>query len=249
MSRTTLNLVIDLSTAALFAGLVATGYVLGFAIPPGTNRSLMLWGMTRHRWGDVHFWISLAFLAAVLVHVCLHWRWVVATLGKRLGVSRPRPARSALATGLAVAALAGLLGWLTNAGVREVADPAAADVGPRPAGNGYETEATPGPAGPARPVDFWGEVAPVLERSCVGCHGPKRAKAGFRADRREDFFGGKDGPLVLPGDAARSPLIGIVTGTRPDLARPDCHKLPGPEAALLRAWIECGAPWPDRPGR
>ena len=47
---------------------------------------------------------------------------------------------------------------------------------------------------------FRKDVYPILERSCVSCHGPKSQRAGFRIDREEDFsreFGGM--PLVVPG--------------------------------------------------
>ena len=39
MSRTSVNLLVDLSAAALFLGMIATGYILGFALPPGTNKA------------------------------------------------------------------------------------------------------------------------------------------------------------------------------------------------------------------
>jgi hypothetical protein len=49
------NLLIDLIAAGLMVGMMATGYVLCFPLPPGSNKDLTLWGLTRHRWGDVHF--------------------------------------------------------------------------------------------------------------------------------------------------------------------------------------------------
>lgn len=69
-------------------------------------------------------------------------------------------------------------------------------------------------------------------------------------DRREDFFG-KDGstPLVMPGKSAESPLIAIVSGLRKDIPRADVHRLSDEKVAVLRAWIDAGAPWPERSGK
>jgi len=104
----------------------------------------------------------------------------------------------------------------------------------------------PAAEGPHK-VAFWKDVYPILEQSCLSCHGLNKQLGGFRADRREDFFG-KDGstPLVVPGRSAESPLIAIVSGLRKDMPRADVHRLPAKQVALLRAWIEAGAPWPER---
>jgi hypothetical protein len=66
-------------------------------------------------------------------------------------------------------------------------------------------------------------------------------------DQREDFFG-KSGkpPLVIPGKSEDSPLIAIVSGKR-DIARPDVHWLPNDQVEILRAWIDAGAAWSERP--
>jgi len=38
--------------------------------------------MDRHEWGDIHFYLSLAFLTTMLLHVVLHWAWVQSTFRK-----------------------------------------------------------------------------------------------------------------------------------------------------------------------
>jgi hypothetical protein len=62
-----------------------TGYILWFALPPGTNRTHSLWGCSQ--FGAVHFWISVTLLAVLAIHVALHWRWLVVGLSRRLGVA------------------------------------------------------------------------------------------------------------------------------------------------------------------
>jgi hypothetical protein len=67
-------------------------------------------------------------------------------------------------------------------------------------------------------------------------------------DRREDFFRKDgDGPLVVPSQSARSPLIDIVSGARKDIPLPDRHRLPERDIQLLRGWIDSGAAWPPHP--
>ena len=65
MKRFLDNLFVDLLSAALMVGMAATGYILRFPLPPGTNKSLSLWGLTRHQWGAVHTWIGYGLAAAV----------------------------------------------------------------------------------------------------------------------------------------------------------------------------------------
>ena len=92
MNRTITNVIIDLAAASLFVGMIVTGYILRFPLPPGTNRVLTLWGFTRHQWGTVHFWISLGMLAVIVIHLGLHWKWIVTVVGKRLRlVKRAHP--------------------------------------------------------------------------------------------------------------------------------------------------------------
>ena len=43
MNRTFRNLIVDLAAAFLFLGMMATGYILRFPLPPGTNKVMTLW--------------------------------------------------------------------------------------------------------------------------------------------------------------------------------------------------------------
>jgi len=251
MKRTALNLLIDALAAICFLGMIATGYVLRFPLPPGTNKSLSLWGLSRHQWGGVHFWISLGLLAVLLTHLALHWQWVVTVVGRQLRLAtnpQGRHLRSGALSLLAVAAAMGLFAWVAEVSVRDRDEPCC------PPG---ETTGTPVPsdstsgetkvAGENSKVRFWKDVYPVLEASCLSCHGSRKAQGGFRVDRREDYLGknGKE-PLVVPGNSAESQLIAIVSGLRSDMPMAARHKLPERDVAILRAWIEAGAEWPEK---
>jgi hypothetical protein len=96
-------------------------------------------------------------------------------------------------------------------------------------------------------VDFWKEIMPVFQASCIQCHGPTRQTSGFRVDQRENFFSPRGGaPLVVPGDAAGSRLLDIISGKQPGMKAAASHQLPPDEIQLLKTWIESGADWPTR---
>ncbi len=80
------NIVLDLVGAFLLSSLAATGALLIWKLPHGSGRGYaggVTWlGLGRHEWGDVHFWIALAAVALVLIHVTLHWAWVRAVWPK-----------------------------------------------------------------------------------------------------------------------------------------------------------------------
>jgi len=259
MKRFLDNLIVDLIAAGLMIGMLATGYIIRFPLPPGSNKYLTLWGLTRHEWGDIHFWISLGLLAVVLLHVCLHWQWLVISVKRRLPWttgSATSPLVSGLMTLLVLGAVLALFGWLAQSNVRTITGPRA-DVcppslaeGAKKSGDaGRPTTRTPTTADQQQVVS-WSDVYPVLERSCLSCHGPKKQRGAFRVDRREDYFGkGSSTPLVVPGKSAESPLIAIVSGLRKNMPMADVHQLPDEQVALLRAWIDAGAIWPERTGR
>ena len=45
---------------------------------PGFNASPM--GLTRHQWNDLHLWAGLSIIAILIIHIALHWKWVVCTV-------------------------------------------------------------------------------------------------------------------------------------------------------------------------
>src|SRR5262245_1030338 len=97
-------------------------------------------------------------------------------------------------------------------------------------------------------VDFAKDIRPILEKNCYECHGSEKEKSGLRLDLKGPALkGGDNGALLVPGQSAQSLLIKLVEGTRDDIARMP-HKrepLPAAQIALLRAWIDQGADWPD----
>lgn len=67
--------------------LAFSGVVIRYALPRGSggggtgwraaSRPVMeFWNLSRHEWGDLHFWVSMIFVAAICLHLFLHWNWI-----------------------------------------------------------------------------------------------------------------------------------------------------------------------------
>ena len=98
-------------------------------------------------------------------------------------------------------------------------------------------------------VRFSRDIRPILSENCFACHGPDPGsrKADMRLDTREGFFADRgDGPMVVSGKPLQSPLYQRVASKDEGEIMPplDSHKSLKPgEIALIRRWIEEGAPW------
>jgi hypothetical protein len=101
-------------------------------------------------------------------------------------------------------------------------------------------DAAPTPP-PARPVSFARDVAPILDRWCVSCHGVREAEAALRLDSLSGVMrGGDAGPVVIPGNPEES-LLAAKVERRQRPSMPPRRKLPAAAIALIRAWIAAGA--------
>ncbi|HEU5135429.1 MAG TPA: c-type cytochrome domain-containing protein, partial [Steroidobacteraceae bacterium] len=96
------------------------------------------------------------------------------------------------------------------------------------------------------PGSFYAErVAPILEKNCAGCHGPRLQRARLRLDTLGDVqLGGKNGRVVVAGDPQASTLY-----TRLLLPRGDKRAMPAgnkpplakDELRVIELWIAAGA--------
>ena len=59
------------------------------------------------------------------------------------------------------------------------------------------------PAATKKGVTYTTDIKPLLEASCIRCHGAERPKAGLRLDSLENILkGSKEGPVVVAGNSA-----------------------------------------------
>jgi mono/diheme cytochrome c family protein len=101
----------------------------------------------------------------------------------------------------------------------------------------------PAGASPAAepPADPGREVLALFQARCVRCHGAEKPKAKLSlADADGLRRGGRDGAVVVPGRPDDSPLWQLVR----DGKMPPKEPLAEAERALVRRWIEGGAPAP-----
>jgi len=104
------------------------------------------------------------------------------------------------------------------------------------------------PPAASRRVEFAIDIRPIFEKSCHACHGAEKQKADYRLDSKAAALKGGEShvPAIRPGDSAGSPLIHLVAGLVPETRMPaKGDPLTSEQIALLRAWIDQGAHWPD----
>lgn len=97
-------------------------------------------------------------------------------------------------------------------------------------------------------VDFHREIRPIFEQACYSCHQGGKVKGGLRLDTHAGaLLGGKaDGASIVPHKPADSPIFQRITSTDTEEIMPaKGDPLPPASIALIKRWIEQGAPWPD----
>jgi hypothetical protein len=67
--------VIALTLISVWSMAAFSGFLLWFAPSgPRAGWNILLLGLTKRQWGEVHFWISVAALGVTIVHVIIDWR-------------------------------------------------------------------------------------------------------------------------------------------------------------------------------
>jgi hypothetical protein len=121
---------------------------------------------------------------------------------------------------------------------------------------GAQTPSSPASGGPSvsesgqATVDYLRDIRPILSNACYQCHGPdeESREADLRLDQKAGALGATaSGSLVLvPGKPRQSELLRRIESDDADARMPprDSGKSLSPEQiALIRKWIEEGAPW------
>jgi mono/diheme cytochrome c family protein len=91
-------------------------------------------------------------------------------------------------------------------------------------------------------LDFASQVRPILEANCFECHGGDQRKGGLSLESYADVLeGGKNGPIVRPGNSADSLIVHRITGVGGDQMPKDAAPLSAAEIALVTRWIDEGA--------
>ncbi|MCF7785352.1 MAG: DUF1553 domain-containing protein [Prosthecobacter sp.] len=100
---------------------------------------------------------------------------------------------------------------------------------------------------PALAVDFDQDIRPLLQKHCVECHGAKKQKGELRLDAKIFAFkGGHEGLAIAAGDTTKSLLLQRIKSTDDEERMPPKGEPLSPaQIALIQAWIQAGAVWPE----
>ena len=96
----------------------------------------------------------------------------------------------------------------------------------------------------ARPkVNFQDNVSAIFQARCNSCHNADKAKGGLALETfGSTLQGGGSGKVVEPGDLEGSHLWQLVSHAEEPKMPPQSPKIPDAELAIIKAWIEAGAP-------
>src|SRR5688572_14342066 len=102
------------------------------------------------------------------------------------------------------------------------------------------------PAAKKDGLTFDKDIKPMIENSCLKCHGAEKPKSKYRVDSREAFIKGGDSEeaAVVPGKSEKSPVVLYVADLVEDMEMPPTDKrdkypkMTNEQIGLLRAWID-----------
>lgn len=79
MKRQQLTQLIDLLSFLALIAMMVTGFVIAWSLPPRSGGA-EIWALSRHQWGDIHFYSSLLFTALISLHLFFHLRYIKTAL-------------------------------------------------------------------------------------------------------------------------------------------------------------------------
>jgi dipeptidyl aminopeptidase/acylaminoacyl peptidase len=105
--------------------------------------------------------------------------------------------------------------------------------------------------GPGTPVyadsapNFNTQVAPILQKNCLACHSSAAKMGGLVMENFDALMkGGAHGAAIVPGKPDQSRLIQMLEGKVQPRMPFGGDPLPAADIAILKAWVESGAPGP-----
>jgi hypothetical protein len=79
MKKTDWQYLVDTFLFICIVGIAFIGFLMGLVIPRGPQASesaKYFLGLHRHQWGNIHFFLSIAFVVFVIIHLILSWSWI-----------------------------------------------------------------------------------------------------------------------------------------------------------------------------
>jgi mono/diheme cytochrome c family protein len=102
----------------------------------------------------------------------------------------------------------------------------------------------------AKPDFYTNKVQPIFKSNCYRCHGGINHRGGLNIQTQAGMTkGGHDGPVLVPGDPAKSLLVRLIRhegpadGPRP--MPPKSPKISDEDIATVERWVKAGAIMPE----
>lgn len=79
MKKTDWQYLVDTLLFLCIVGIIFIGFLMGLFLPQGPTApesAKYFLGLHRHQWGNIHFYLSIAFTALIIIHLILSWKWI-----------------------------------------------------------------------------------------------------------------------------------------------------------------------------
>ena len=100
-------------------------------------------------------------------------------------------------------------------------------------------------------LDYATAIRPIFQTSCAQCHLDGNRKGALDLGSRDSLLKGGESeePAIVPHDPSKSRIMEVLTSDDPDVVMPKKGKhLTAEQVALIKTWIDRGAPWGNAPG-
>jgi hypothetical protein len=85
MKKTDWQYLVDTLLFLCIVGIAVIGFLMGLFIPKGptaTESAKYFLGLHLHQWGNIHFYLSIAFTVLIIIHLIFSWKWIKAKARK-----------------------------------------------------------------------------------------------------------------------------------------------------------------------
>jgi hypothetical protein len=102
------------------------------------------------------------------------------------------------------------------------------------------------PPAATRTISYTNDVKPIFSDMCFGCHADGQHKGGYRMDTPAQILS-----IVKKNNSAGSKLIRMTArvGGESDEYMPPKEKLTAEQVGVLRAWVDQGAKFDEKPAK
>ena len=83
MRKVTQNYILFVFLFVLGLFQAVSGFIMWFILPHGggglrgTAATAVFWGLEKNTWIALHDWTAVALLVVAVIHIIIHWKWIV----------------------------------------------------------------------------------------------------------------------------------------------------------------------------